>query len=48
MVANKGWEQEGLYLEGMWVVAWESKRTEGGEETDGTETEMGYIGWSIM
>ena len=38
-VAKQWWEQDGLDLEGMWTAAWEAERTEGGEETDGTDTE---------
>ena len=38
-MAKRWWEQDGLDLEGMWTAAWEAERTEGGEETDGTDTE---------
>ena len=38
-VANRWWEQDGLDLEGMRTTAREAERTEGEEETDGTETE---------
>ena len=31
--------QDRLDLEGMWTAAREAERTEGGEETDGTETD---------
>ena len=32
------WEQEGLYLEGMRTESREAERSEGEEDTDGTET----------
>ena len=38
-VAIHWWEQEGLDLEGMRMVDWEAKQTEGSEKTDGTETD---------
>ena len=37
-VAMQWWEQEGMDLEGMRTAAREAEQTEGGEETDGTET----------
>ena len=42
-VAKRWWDQDGLDLEGMWAAAWEAEKTEGGEETDGTETETDLI-----
>ena len=41
-VAIRWWEQEGLDFEGMWTVDREAEEKEGAEETDGTETAMGY------
>ena len=34
------WDQDGLDVKEMRTAAWEVERTEGGEETDRTETEM--------
>ena len=39
-VSNWWWEQDGLDLEGMQMEAWEAERMKGGEDIDGTETEM--------
>ena len=41
-VEIRWWEQEGLDFEGMWTVDREAEEKEGAEETDGTETAMGY------
>ena len=35
------WEQEGLDLKGMMMAAWEAERTDGEEDTDGTEAATG-------
>ena len=40
-MAKRWWEQDGLDLEGMRMAAPEAEQTEGGEETDRTETETG-------
>ena len=38
-VSKRLWEHDRLDGEGMQTAAWDAKRTEGGEETDGTYTE---------
>ena len=38
-VALRWWEHEGMDLEWMRMAAQEAERTDGGEETDGIETE---------
>ena len=40
-VSRMWWKQEGVDVEGMRTAVWGAKRTEGGEETDGTATETG-------
>ena len=37
-VVMRWWEQEGVDLEGMRTADRDAEQTEGGEETDGTET----------
>ena len=37
---NRWWDQDGLNVKEMRMAAWEVERTEGGEKTDRTETEM--------
>ena len=38
-VANRWWEKDGLYLEGMRTADQEAEKKKGEEETDWTETE---------
>ena len=36
-VEKRWWGHESLYLQGIWTAVQETERTEGGEDTDGTE-----------
>ena len=38
-VSKRWWEQDGVDVEGMRTAAREAERMEGGDETDGTETD---------
>ena len=38
-ISKQRWEKDGVDAEGMRTEAWEAERTEGEEETDGTETD---------
>ena len=39
-MANQWWDQEGLNLVGIHTESKEAERMEGGEDTDGTYTDM--------
>ena len=39
-VVKRWLDQDGLDLEGMWKASKEAKQMEGGENTDGKDTEM--------
>ena len=45
---KRWWEQDGLDVEDMRTSAWEAKRIEGEEETEGTDTETEKVGGRIM
>ena len=38
-VFRRWWEQDIMYLEGMQMADWEAERTEGGQDTNRTDTE---------
>ena len=38
-VTKRWWDQDRLDMEGRRTASWEAERTEGEDETDGTETE---------